>query len=375
MFTPAHDTHVILLDRNPPTSRKRCKANQGYRYYSGTIPLHHTMPPLRMNLLLFQTAALWIALLCRGSSGFSLERFWQRPTVQPPSSSGEWQSVEQKETNEVNRREWLRVGIGSALVTTSTSMQPRVVQARLVLDEETGEKRMRNAACPQDMSVQWHNSMPHFCFVSITGDYVEVEDVDWQTAWKERLDKASSMSQEEIFSAARGASNRPTDGEESAASRKRRALSTCRSTTARKAANVPDEKECTARVLGGETDFILNGTPVSSIDTPSTKTQGMLVSRSTALRLGVLAVSLLAVGPSCVQAAEDKTVYLSGKPPKVPGAKPKDKNDLSGTRKDPNFLRSIADCKSQCESKGKPKEDCLSECQDICCTTYEQVRV
>lgn len=75
---------------------------------------------------------------------------------------------------------------------------------------------------------------------------------------------------------------------------------------------------------------------------------------------------------------EKTAVYLTGKTPKVPGQKPRDKGDTSGTRKDPNFLRSIADCKNKCENtKGsdgyvKTKEECLSECQDICCTTYEQ---
>ena len=96
------------------------------------------------------------------------------------------------------------------------------------------------------------------------------------------------------------------------------------------------------------------------------------LSRSEVLRTGFLTVSALLVGPSVVHAAEEKTIYNTGKAPKVPGAKPKDKNDYSGTKKDPNFLRSIADCKNQCESKGKPKDDCLSSCQDICCTTYEQ---
>jgi hypothetical protein len=87
------------------------------------------------------------------------------------------------------------------------------------------------------------------------------------------------------------------------------------------------------------------------------------------------------VGSSAVAAddASSKTIYLTGKRPKVPGEKPKgDPNDTKGTRKDPNFLRSISDCKSQCErtsdSDGlvRDKYDCLSECQDICCTTYEQ---
>lgn len=72
------------------------------------------------------------------------------------------------------------------------------------------------------------------------------------------------------------------------------------------------------------------------------------------------------------------TIWQTGKQPKVPGQKPKDKNDTSGTRKDGNFLRSISDCKSQCENSTGPdglsrsKEECLSDCQDICCKTYEQ---
>jgi len=78
--------------------------------------------------------------------------------------------------------------------------------------------------------------------------------------------------------------------------------------------------------------------------------------------------------------AEDKepTIWKSGKTPIVSGVNPKKKNDVKGTRKDSSFLRSIAQCKNQCESKlgldgfAVSKEECLSECQDICCTTYEQ---
>ena len=111
---------------------------------------------------------------------------------------------------------------------------------------------------------------------------------------------------------------------------------------------------------------------------PNDFTSTLLLSRSEAIRAVFFTMStstLVMTQPSSMAqaATEEKTIYISGKTPKVPGAKPKDKNDLSGTKKDPNFLRSIADCKSQCESKGKTKEDCLSECQDICCTTYEQV--
>jgi len=80
-------------------------------------------------------------------------------------------------------------------------------------------------------------------------------------------------------------------------------------------------------------------------------------------------------------AAEKSTepiIWKSGKTPIIPDAKPKDKNDTSGTRKDSSFLRSIATCKGQCENStdkdgyARSKEECLSDCQDICCTTYEQ---
>lgn len=87
---------------------------------------------------------------------------------------------------------------------------------------------------------------------------MEVEDEDWQTAWRQRLDKAQGMTQQEIFQAARGAGNvNLKDGQESDASKKRRALSACRDATVRAKANAGNERECTARVFGGEVDFLL----------------------------------------------------------------------------------------------------------------------
>jgi len=87
------------------------------------------------------------------------------------------------------------------------------------------------------------------------------------------------------------------------------------------------------------------------------------------------------VAPTAAAAAAPAvgvTIYKTGKAPIVPGQKPRDKGDTKGTRKDPAFLRSVSACKSQCEmgtgkdGYARPKEDCLAECQDICCTTYEQ---
>ena len=43
--------------------------------------------------------------------------------------------------------------------------------------------------------------------------------------------------------------------------------------------------------------------------------------------------------------ATEPTIWKSGKEPIVPGKKPRDKNDVSGSRKDPDFLRSVSTCK------------------------------
>lgn len=102
-----------------------------------------------------------------------------------------------------------------------------------------------------------------------------------------------------------------------------------------------------------------------------------------AMNIGLLGAGAAVIPPSAVWAADSadssaRTIFKSGKAPIVPGGKPKDKSDVKGTRKDPDFLRSIADCRSQCQNTAgsdgyaRSKEDCLSECQDICCKTYEQ---
>jgi hypothetical protein len=96
------------------------------------------------------------------------------------------------------------------------------------------------------------------------------------------------------------------------------------------------------------------------------------------LALGVTITTLSAATAHKAAAASDggPTIWLTGKAPRAPGQKPQDKSDTRGTRKDPSFLRSISDCKSQCEQSSgtlaRTKEECLQDCQDICCTTYEQ---
>lgn len=104
-----------------------------------------------------------------------------------------------------------------------------------------------------------------------------------------------------------------------------------------------------------------------------------LVSRRQLLsKVAICALANAAAASQVQLASAEDTIWLTGKMPKIPGQKPKEKNDVSGTRKDPNFLRSLSDCKNQCEKNigsdgyAKTKEECLSECQDICCTTYQQ---
>jgi len=91
-----------------------------------------------------------------------------------------------------------------------------------------------------------------------TGDYVPLgEEADWQTTWKQRWDKAQTMTPDEVFAAARGAGNVVKENE-SESSKKRRAMSGCREAGLRQKANVPDAKECSARVLGGDVSFMLD---------------------------------------------------------------------------------------------------------------------
>lgn len=137
-----------------------------------------------------------------------------------------------------------------------------------------GSRRVRVATCPANENSTSRRALLFSAAVTLliptivnarfimdddTGEYVEVEERDWQIAWKERLDKAQSMTLDEVFMAARGAGNTNLkDGPESDVSKKRRAMAGCREPGLRKKANVPDEKECTARVLNGDFSFMLD---------------------------------------------------------------------------------------------------------------------
>ena len=163
---------------------------------------------------------------CRGNQGSLLEARRQQQSCNEEST---FHLNDERKTPALSRRHVLsHLTTAVCGATAAFSSLPQSATARWVLDEDTG-------------------------------DYVEVEDVDWQTAWKQRIDKASVMSPDEILAAARGAGNRDDAmQEESPAARKRRALSACRSAATR--AEVADgitERDCTVRVLNGEWDFIL----------------------------------------------------------------------------------------------------------------------
>lgn len=116
----------------------------------------------------------------------------------------------------------------SALAFTSVLGLPAASNARYILNEETGE-------------------------------YDEVTDEDWQTTWNKRVEKARNMSTDEVFLAAQGAGNvNLKDGQESEASKKRRALAGCRNGGMREKSGMNDEKQCTARVLGGDFQFMID---------------------------------------------------------------------------------------------------------------------
>mgnify|MGYP001205730175 CR=1 FL=1 len=71
--------------------------------------------------------------------------------------------------------------------------------------------------------------------------------------------------------------------------------------------------------------------------------------------------------------ANDVLIYKSGKNPRGP---PVNKDDKTGTKKDRKFLKCISNCKGDCESPtgglATNRVDCVQDCQDQCCETYEQ---
>ena len=75
-----------------------------------------------------------------------------------------------------------------------------------------------------------------------------------QRAWE----KSATMSDQEKFMAARGATRADTSAPESAKSQKRRAMAGCANKEYRTAAGYDSEASCNSRVMGGDVQFMLD---------------------------------------------------------------------------------------------------------------------
>ena len=84
-----------------------------------------------------------------------------------------------------------------------------------------------------------------------------IPEKSWQETWVDRAKKASTMSQEEIRLAAKGAGNRDKTQPESPKAKKRRAFAGCREPIFREKADVT-EIQCSNRVNSGDLQFILD---------------------------------------------------------------------------------------------------------------------
>lgn len=93
-------------------------------------------------------------------------------------------------------------------------------------------------------------------------------------------------------------------------------------------------------------------------------------------RNGFVAVitATLLVNPLACTAAEvqSKIIYRSGKTPV--GTVKSSSDPKAGTKKETSFLKSMSNCKTDCQQPGEglAKNDCVQDCQDQCCNSYEQ---
>ena len=79
-------------------------------------------------------------------------------------------------------------------------------------------------------------------------------------------------------------------------------------------------------------------------------------------------VALTAENSITTSTTIQKVIYKSGKSPiGLPSSKTDSKKDIS-------FLRCMSNCKTSCQRPGEglARVDCVQDCQDQCCTSYEQ---
>jgi len=159
-------------------------------------------------------------------------------------------------TSGMGRRRALRffpAAAATAVAFTSACTCPRCTMAASPEDEYNRPKGSDPNSAPALLG--W--KPPPGAVLDEDGEYVEVKDLPWRETWKARLDKASTMSTDDVLMAARGAGNVDLrDGPESLASQKRRALARCRDAGSRARNGLPEERACVAAVIAGDENML-----------------------------------------------------------------------------------------------------------------------
>jgi hypothetical protein len=130
--------------------------------------------------------------------------------------------------------------------------------------------------------------------------------------------------------------------------------------------------------------FLIAYTCALNLDRPSPRgtfraPTALTLARVCHVTAGLAAASIaLSTSSTPVLAAETKDtvgkplVFKTGKSP-IPNV---DKENKTGTKKDKKFLKCLSGCKSNCEQPtgglAIQRVDCVQDCQDQCCETYEQ---
>ncbi len=85
-------------------------------------------------------------------------------------------------------------------------------------------------------------------------------------------------------------------------------------------------------------------------------------------------INLSYSSPRFFVSASPTIIYKSGKTPYIEGSSLGRKDSNSESKKDISFLRCISNCKAKCQlpGEGLAKNDCVQDCQDQCCNSYEQ---
>jgi len=97
------------------------------------------------------------------------------------------------------------------------------------------------------------------------------------------------------------------------------------------------------------------------------------LSRRQMMPLVGLAASSLVMPRAAGADGSETRVWTSGRSDPI---RKTSKDKVDGTKKDPKYLSCLNDCIPRClgppGSEAKERFDCMAECQDECCFTYQQ---